>query len=195
VPVQVYGDRNSTHLPTSALRQSISAARRALRLVGNHRVTRMPRRQRINTRLSASVELRVSITRAIAPGGMGAQLGAVVDVELPEDVGQAGLDLSSEMNILSPIWRLVSPWETNSASLASVGVSDSEPAGRRIGPRAPRAHSSASSVLSSAPSARAVVGVLAERFSKLAVDGCPVFFLGRHADGADPRAGAVAGGE
>ena len=62
-----------------------------------------------------------------------------------------------EMNMRSPIWGLVSPSATSSATLASVGVSDAQPvAGRLRGPRARRAHSSASSTLSSAPSAQAV---------------------------------------
>ena len=80
------------------------------------------------------------------PDGLSAQLGAAVDVELSEDVGEVGLHGPGEMNIRSPIWGLVSPWATSSTTLTSVGVSDSQPpGGRRRGPRARRAHSSASS--------------------------------------------------
>ena len=56
------------------------------------------------------------------------------------------LTVSEEMNIRSPIWGLVRPSATSSTTLASVGVSDSQPpGGRPRGPRARRAHSSASS--------------------------------------------------
>ena len=107
------------------------------------------------------------------------------------------MTVSLEMNIRSAIWGLVSPSATSSATLTSVGVSDSQPpGGRRRGPRARRAHSSASSVLSSAPWARAAsYAVVAERLSKPAVDLSPVLGLGRHPDDADLGAGALGRGE
>ena len=107
------------------------------------------------------------------------------------------LTVSEETNMRSAIWRLLRPSVASSRTLASVGVSDSQPPGRAAAgaARAARPFERVLCAQFSALGARRRIGPVGQRVSQPAVDRGPVPVLRWDADGADLFPGALRGGK